>query len=61
MAQALGADTPYTNDGGVKDFSLEMSNAEALTQAFCRSIGVCIKKEAEIIEGEVALQSRCRS
>jgi RuvB-like protein 2 len=34
-------------------FSLEMSKTEALTQAFRRSIGVRIKEETEIIEGEV--------
>lgn len=34
-------------------FSLEMSKTEALTQAFRRSIGVRIKEESEIIEGEV--------
>ncbi|XP_031817597.1 ruvB-like 2 [Sarcophilus harrisii] len=33
--------------------SLEMSKTEALTQAFRRSIGVRIKEETEIIEGEV--------
>jgi len=32
---------------------LEMSKPEALTQAFRRSIGVRIKEETEIIEGEV--------
>merc|ERR1712170_304760 len=31
----------------------EMSKTEALTQAFRRSIGIRIKEEAEIIEGEV--------
>ncbi len=31
----------------------EMSKTEALTQAFRRSIGVRIKEETEIIEGEV--------
>jgi RuvB-like protein 2 len=34
-------------------YSLEMSKTEALTQAFRRSIGVRIKEETEIIEGEV--------
>merc|ERR1719281_42277 len=38
---------------GSEIFSLEMSKTEALTQAFRRSIGVRIKEEAEIIEGEV--------
>jgi RuvB-like protein 2 len=34
-------------------FSLEMSKTEALTQAFRRSIGVRIREETELIEGEV--------
>merc|ERR1712054_597829 len=53
MAQALGADTPFTMMAGSEIFSLEMSKTEALTQAFRRSIGVRIKEETEIIEGEV--------
>jgi len=38
---------------GSEIFSLEMSKTEALTQAFRKSIGVRIREEAEIIEGEV--------
>jgi RuvB-like protein 2 len=53
MAQALGIDTPFTSIAGSEIFSLEMSKTEALTQAFRRSIGVRIKEETEIIEGEV--------
>ncbi|XP_041426312.1 ruvB like AAA ATPase 2 S homeolog isoform X1 [Xenopus laevis] len=53
MAQALGSDTPFTAIAGSEIFSLEMSKTEALTQAFRRSIGVRIKEETEIIEGEV--------
>merc|ERR1719231_1139546 len=53
MAQDLGADTPFTMMAGSEIFSLEMSKTEALTQAFRRSIGIRIKEEAEIIEGEV--------
>ena len=34
-------------------FSLEMSKTEALTQAFRKSIGVRIREETEMIEGEV--------
>lgn len=32
---------------------MQMSKTEALTQAFRRSIGVRIKEETELIEGEV--------
>ncbi|KAJ9463378.1 RuvB-like helicase 2 [Diplonema papillatum] len=53
MAQALGEDVPFTMIAGSEIFSLEMSKTEALTQAFRRSIGVRIKEETEIIEGEV--------
>jgi len=53
MAQALGQDIPFTMLAASEIFSLEMSKTEALTQAFRRSIGVRIKEEAEIIEGEV--------
>merc|ERR1712241_520091 len=53
MAQALGHDTPFTAIAGSEIFSLEMSKTEALTQAFRRSIGIRIKEETELIEGEV--------
>ena len=53
MAQALGQDTSFTSIAGSEIFSLEMSKIEALTQVFRRSIGVRIKKETEIMEGEV--------
>lgn len=53
MAKALGEDTPFTSLAGSEIFSLEMSKTEALTQAFRQSIGIRIREEAEIIEGEV--------
>jgi RuvB-like protein 2 len=53
MAKALGEDVPFTTMAGSEIFSLEMSKTEALSQAFRRSIGVRIKEETEIIEGEV--------
>jgi len=53
MAQSLGQDTPFTIITASEVFSLSMSKTEALTQAFRRSIGVRIKEESEIIEGEV--------
>merc|ERR1719157_519464 len=53
MAKALGEDTPFTMLAGSEIFSLEMSKTESLTQAFRRSIGIRIREEAEIIEGEV--------
>lgn len=53
MSQALGADVPFTMMTGSEVYSRGMSKTEALTQAIRRSIGVRIKEEAEIIEGEV--------
>ncbi|XP_066999073.2 ruvB-like 2 [Anabrus simplex] len=53
IAQALGPDTPFTSMAGSEIYSLEMSKTEALTQAIRKSIGVRIKEETEIIEGEV--------
>jgi len=53
IAQSLGIDTPFTAMAGSEIFSLEMGKTEALTQAFRKSIGIRIKEETEIIEGEV--------
>ncbi|OXU28453.1 ruvB-like 2 isoform X1 [Nasonia vitripennis] len=53
LAQSLGADTPFTLMAGSEIYSLEMSKTEALTQAIRKSIGIRIKEESEIIEGEV--------
>ena len=53
MAQALGPDVPFTMMAASEIFSLEMGKTEALTQAFRKSIGVRIKEETELIEGEV--------
>jgi RuvB-like protein 2 len=53
MSQSLGADVPFTTLASSEIFSLEMSKTEALTQAFRKSIGIRIKEESEIIEGEV--------
>lgn len=53
IAKALGEDVPFTSMAGSEIYSLEMSKTEALVQAFRKSIGVRIKEETEIIEGEV--------
>jgi len=53
LAQSLGPDTPFTSIAGSEIYSLEMNKTEALTQAFRKSIGVRIREETEIIEGEV--------
>ena len=53
MAQTLGQDVPFTIVAASEVFSLSMSKTEALTQSLRRSIGVRIKEETEVIEGEV--------
>ncbi|XP_063702126.1 LOW QUALITY PROTEIN: ruvB-like helicase 2 [Culicoides brevitarsis] len=53
MAQALGTETPFTSMSGSEIYSLEMSKTEALSQALRKSIGIRIKEETEVIEGEV--------
>ena len=53
MAKTLGEDVPFSMMAGSEIFSKEMSKTESLSQAFRKSIGVRIREEAEIIEGEV--------
>ncbi|KAF4612434.1 hypothetical protein D9613_004370 [Agrocybe pediades] len=53
MAQSLGSDVPFTMIAASEVYSLTMSKTEALAQAFRRSIGVRIKEETELIEGQV--------
>jgi len=53
MAKALGDETPFAMMAASEIYSMEMSKTEALTQAFRKAIGVRIKEETEILEGEV--------
>lgn len=53
LAQSLGTEVPFTAVAGSEVFSLDLSKTESLTQSFRKSIGVRIKEETEIIEGEV--------
>ncbi|KAF3621249.1 RuvB-like 2 [Capsicum baccatum] len=53
MAKSLGIETPFAMLAGSELYSLDMSKTEALMQAFRKAIGVRIKEEAEVIEGEV--------
>lgn len=53
LSQSLGNDVPFTCIAGSEVFSLELSKTELLMQSFRKSIGVKIKEETEIIEGEV--------
>ncbi|GME97604.1 unnamed protein product [[Candida] boidinii] len=53
LSQSLGSEIPFTCVAGSEIYSLELSKTEALTQAFRKSIGIKIKEETDIIEGEV--------
>ncbi|KAL3990050.1 RuvB-like 2 [Acanthocheilonema viteae] len=53
LSQALGEDTPFVSITASEVFSIEMSKTEALMQAFRKAIGVRIKEETEVLEGEV--------
>lgn len=53
LSQSLGKEVPFTAIAGSEIFSLDLSKTESLTQAFRKSIGIKIKEETEIIEGEV--------
>eukprot|EP00172_Hildenbrandia_rubra_P003123 Plantae.Rhodophyta-Hildenbrandia_rubra.ctg4630.p1 GENE.Plantae.Rhodophyta-Hildenbrandia_rubra.ctg4630~~Plantae.Rhodophyta-Hildenbrandia_rubra.ctg4630.p1 ORF type:complete len:488 (-),score=101.61 Plantae.Rhodophyta-Hildenbrandia_rubra.ctg4630:2874-4337(-) len=53
MAKDLGEGTPFTKMTAPELYSLEMSKTEALTQAFRKSIGIRIREDTEVIEGEV--------
>lgn len=53
MSQSLGEGVPFTMISASEIFSLEMSKTEALTQALRKSIGVRIREETVMIEGEV--------
>lgn len=53
LAKSLGSETPFTYISASEIFSLEMSKTEALTQAFRKSIGVRIREETDMLEGEV--------
>lgn len=53
LSQQLGAEKPFVSISSSEIFSLDMSKAEALMQAFRKAIAVRIKEEVEVIEGEV--------
>lgn len=53
LSQTLGPNVPFTQLSASELFSLEMSKSEALMQALRKSIGVEIKEETEVIEGQV--------
>ncbi|GJY46275.1 RuvB-like protein 2, partial [Tanacetum coccineum] len=54
MAKSIGLETPFALVAGSELFLLRMSKTEALMQAFRKAIGVRIKEETKVIEGEVS-------
>ncbi|CAD6193464.1 unnamed protein product [Caenorhabditis auriculariae] len=53
ISKALGSDTPFVSITASEVFSTEINKTESLTQAFRRAIGIQIKEETEVLEGEV--------
>ncbi|MFH4979229.1 hypothetical protein AB6A40_005938 [Gnathostoma spinigerum] len=53
ISRALGEDTPFVSITASEIFSVDMSKTEALMQSFRKAIGVRIKEETEVLEGEV--------
>lgn len=53
LAQSLGPDVPFTMMTGSEVFSLSLSKTEALTQALRQSIGLRVREQVEMVEGEV--------
>ncbi|XP_955129.1 DNA helicase (ruvB-like protein), putative [Theileria annulata] len=53
ISKALGTDVPFTHINASEVYSMEMSKTESLTQAFRKSIGLKVREECEVIEGEV--------
>ncbi|KAM1343826.1 hypothetical protein PS2_007897 [Malus domestica] len=53
MAKSLDLETPFAMLAGSELFSLDMSKTKALLEVLGKAIGVRIKEETEIVEGEV--------
>jgi DNA helicase TIP49 (TBP-interacting protein) len=53
MARSLGDGVPFAQLAASEVYSLEMSKTEALTQALRRAVGVKIREESDVVEGEV--------
>lgn len=53
IARELGSDVPFTHMAASEVYSLQLSRTEAVTQALRQSMGLRIKEQAEVIEGEV--------
>lgn len=53
LAKELGEEVPFVTISASEVYSKDLSKTEVLTQALRRSVGVKIKEEGEVIEGEV--------
>ncbi|EFO85291.1 hypothetical protein CRE_24689 [Caenorhabditis remanei] len=53
ISKELGIDTPFVSIVASEIYSSEINKTEALTQAFRRALGLQIKEETEVLEGEV--------
>ncbi|CAI2352029.1 unnamed protein product [Caenorhabditis sp. 36 PRJEB53466] len=53
ISKELGQDTPFVSIVASEIYSTEINKTEALTQAFRRALGIQIKEETEVLEGEV--------
>uniref|UniRef100_A0A8R1E200 RuvB-like helicase n=1 Tax=Caenorhabditis japonica TaxID=281687 RepID=A0A8R1E200_CAEJA len=53
ISKELGKDTPFVSIVASEIYSSEINKTEALTQAFRRALGIQIKEETEVLEGEV--------
>ncbi|KHJ46771.1 ATPase, AAA family [Trichuris suis] len=61
MCQDLGKDTPMTILSGSEIYSVDVSKSELLAQAIRKSIGIRIKEESEVVQGEVIFLDITRS
>lgn len=53
MGKSIGDKIPFASMGASEIFSSEISKTEALTQAVRKAIGILVREETEIIQGEV--------
>lgn len=53
ISKSIGEDTPFVSISASEVYSVDISKSEALTQAFRKAIGVRIKEESEVLQGEV--------
>lgn len=55
ISKAIGQDTPFVSITASEVYSVDLAKTEALMQAFRKAIGIRIKEETEVLEGEVVM------